>query len=66
MPSPSSLRQLDKSSPDFFRQLDDVLQGEEHKQCVPDLKKDDLMWLVDFLDEVTFQELAPLLAYSTL
>ena len=66
MAPPSFLRQLDRSLPDFSSQLDDVLQDEEHKRCVPDLKKDDLMSLVDFVDEVRFQELASLLVYSTL
>lgn len=43
---------LDRSSPDFHDQLIDVLYGEEDMQSVPNLDNDDLVWLVDYLDNV--------------
>ena len=46
------LRGLDKSSPEFHDQISDILHGEEYKQCVSDLQGDDLVWLVDYLDQV--------------
>ena len=57
MSSPSSpalqrLCHLNKSSPDFHHQINDVLYGKEYQQCVPNLQGDDLVWLVDYLDNV--------------
>jgi len=46
------LRHLDKSLSDFPDQFSNVLYGEEYKQCVANLQGDDLIWLVDYLDEV--------------
>ena len=43
---------LDRSSPDFHDQLNEVLRGQEYKQCVPDLQGGDLVRLTDYLDEV--------------
>ncbi|KAF9645422.1 kinase-like protein [Thelephora ganbajun] len=56
MASPSSpalqqLHHLDTSSPDFHAQLYNILCGQEYVQCVPNLKDDDLIWLVDYLDK---------------
>ena len=51
-PTPQQFYNLDRSSPDFPRQLDDILHDQEHEQCVLDLQDDDLMRLVDYLYEV--------------
>ena len=57
MSSPGSstlqqLHRLDRSSPDFHDQLCNVLYGEEYVQCVRNIKDDDLVWLVNYLDKV--------------
>ena len=46
------LHNLNRSSPDFNDQLSNVLYGEEYQECVPNLQGEDLVWLVDYLDEV--------------
>ena len=46
------LRHLDKSSPDFYKQLSNVLSGKEYVQSVPSLQGNDLVSLVDYLDKV--------------
>lgn len=51
-PALQRLRRLNKSLSGFHEQLHDVLCGEEYKQCVPNLPRDDLVWLVDHLDKV--------------
>lgn len=43
---------LDKSSSGFHDELNNILCGEEYRQCVPILQGHDLAWLVDYLDEV--------------
>jgi len=57
MSSPSSpvlqrLFRLDRSSPDFHDQLEDVLYGPEYVQCEQTLEGDDPVWLIDYLEEV--------------
>jgi hypothetical protein len=54
-PSLSALQQLhrlDRSSSGFHKQLRDLLDGEDYKQCVSNLQGDDSAWLVDYLDKV--------------
>ena len=54
-PSPPALQQLrhlDRSSPDFQDRLYNVFYGREYSQCVPNLRGDDFVWLVDYLDRV--------------
>ncbi|KAF9646907.1 hypothetical protein BDM02DRAFT_2871174 [Thelephora ganbajun] len=56
MTSPSSpaLQQLhcfDASSPNFYDQLYNLLCRQEYVQCIPNLKGDDLVWLVNYLDK---------------
>ncbi|KAF9642914.1 kinase-like protein [Thelephora ganbajun] len=56
MASPSSpalqqLHCLNASSPNFYDQLYNLLCGQEYVQCVPNLKDDDLVWLVNYLDK---------------
>lgn len=46
------LNNLDRSSSKFHDRLSNVLYGEEYMRCVGDLQGDDLVWLVDYLDEV--------------
>jgi len=46
------LRDFDESSPGFHDWLSEVLYGEEYHQCVPNLRGDDLVWLIDYLDKV--------------
>ena len=43
---------LDASATDFHHRLDNILYGEEYARCVENLQGDDLIWLVDFLDNV--------------
>ena len=57
MPSPSSpvlqkFPHLDKLSQGSPTQLHDILYGKDYTQCLPHLKGDDLMWLVEYLDHV--------------
>lgn len=46
------LRGLDVSSPNFGNKLCDILYRTEYLQCVSDLKDEDLVWLVNYLDTV--------------
>ena len=57
MPSPSptvsqELRRLDVSLPDFQDRLDDALSGKDFAERAVDLARNDLVWVVDYLDEV--------------
>ena len=45
-------RRLDRSSPNFYNQLSNVLFGEEYGGSVPNLQGNDLVSLVDYLDKV--------------
>ena len=51
-PALRGLHRLDKSSPDFGNQLNDMLYEEEYIRRGESLGCDDLVWLVDYLDEV--------------
>jgi hypothetical protein len=59
MPPPNSLailqqlNDLNRSSLGFHDRLSDILSGEEYKQRVPNLQNGDLMWLVNYLDNVS-------------
>jgi hypothetical protein len=53
--SPPVLQQLDRldrSSSRFEDQLRDVLYGEGYTRCALNLQGDDLVWLVDYMDNV--------------
>ncbi|KAF9643026.1 kinase-like protein [Thelephora ganbajun] len=50
-PALQQIYHLDRSSPDFHDQLDNVLHGQEYDQCVPNLEEEDLAWLVNYLDK---------------
>ena len=51
-PTLQRLHCLNISSPDFGDQLYDVLRGQEYMECVLSLEHDDIVWLVDYLDNV--------------
>lgn len=51
-PALLKLHLLDGSSPDFDDQVCNVLYGEGYARCVPDLREDDLVWLINYLDRV--------------
>ena len=48
------LRDLNRASPRFSRQLAKMLDREEYAKCLPNLHGEDLVWLVEFLDRVSF------------
>jgi len=55
MPLPDILLQfdrLDKNSPQFQDQLTGLLHKEEFKDCIPELRDEDVVWLVEYLDKV--------------
>jgi len=54
LPTPlQRLRDLDKSSPQFHDQLSDALRRKEYRNCVSNLRSEDLVWLVEYLDRVS-------------
>ena len=53
------LHRLDGSSSRFHDKLCNILYGEEYKKCVLNLQKNDLAWLVDYLDKVRCQVTLP-------
>jgi len=53
------LRRLDRSSPGFHDQALNVLYEEEYRECVPNLQHDDLVWLVEYLNEVRRHTVLP-------
>jgi len=53
LPNPlQQLLRLDRFSSKFDDRICNILYGEEYQQCVPNLKNDDLAWLVEYLDKV--------------
>ena len=44
---------LDRSSPHFDDQLNKALHGREYERCVQNLQRHDLIWLIDYLDDVS-------------
>jgi hypothetical protein len=73
MPPPESpvLQQLDRldgSSSEFPDQLCNVLYGKEYIQCVRNIHDDDVVWLIDYLDEVCHRNTfpAPLIGWRRL
>ena len=49
------LRDLDKTSPQFHKQLIDFLGGNEYQDVIPRLQSGDLVWIVEYLDSVSPQ-----------
>lgn len=55
MTSPDILQQLDrldKNSPRFPDQLTSLLYDQGFKGCIPELRDEDVVWLVKYLDKV--------------
>ena len=48
------LHRLNASSPKFGDQLCNILYGAEYVNCLPSLGGDNLVWLVDYLDNVRY------------
>ena len=46
------LHHLNRSSPDFHDQLNNILHGKEYQERVPNLQGGDLAWLAEYLDKV--------------
>ena len=60
LPNPlQQLYDLEKSSPQFYNQLRDIISGKEYRECVPHLRDDDLVRLVEYLDGVSLQIALP-------
>ena len=61
MPSPTHfiLKTLDLFDKPFKIQLDSILNWREYQECVPALDKDDLVWLVNYLDKVRLHAVLP-------
>ena len=47
------LHDLDRASPQFYEQLNNILHGEEYRDAFPNLQSDELAWLVEYLDGVS-------------
>ena len=52
LPALQRLRNLDRSSSEFQDQVCNLLYEEEYQKCLPGLQGDDLVWLVEYLNEV--------------
>ena len=50
-----SFRDLDRTSPQFHRQLSALLGGNEYRGVISSLEGEDLAWLVEYLDNVSLQ-----------
>ena len=53
-PALQQIHLLDRSSPDFDSQLDGLLHGQAYEDCVQSLEAGDLMWLINYLDNVRY------------
>lgn len=47
------LRDLDRTSPQFHKQLSNFLHGDVYRNVFPDLASDNLVWFVEYLDSVS-------------
>lgn len=62
LPNPfQQLRDLDTAQPQFRTQLIDFLHGDEYRNALPNLQGEDLVWLVEYLDSVSYQTISPTL-----
>ena len=50
-----TLRDLDRTSPDFHNQLTDFLRGNEYRDVASSLQGEDLIWFVNYLDNVSLR-----------
>ena len=55
-----SLRDLDRTSPHFHNQLIDLLRGNGYRDVIPTLKGGGLVWLVNYLDNVSLYDVPPI------
>ena len=55
----NQLHDLDKASPQFHKDLSNLLRSEEYRGAVPNLQGEYLAWLVEYLDGVSLQILSP-------
>ena len=53
-----TLRDLDKTSPHFHNQLIDSLRGKAYQDVVSSLQGEDLVWLVNYLDNVSLHNVS--------
>jgi len=53
------LRDLDRTSPQFHKQLIDFLRGSEYRDVIQSLQNEDLAWVVEYLDSVSLQTVFP-------
>ena len=56
MGPPDALKQLrdfDRASPRFYKDLSNFLRSEGYRSAVPSLQDEDLAWLVEYLDSVS-------------
>ena len=58
------LKTLDLFDKPFEDQLDSILSWKEYQECVPALDKDDLVWLINYLDKVCLHVAFPTLRLS--
>ena len=59
-PNPlKQLHDLNRTLPQFHRQLSNFLHGDEYRNAIPNLQGEDLMWLVEYLDSVNSQTISP-------
>jgi len=59
LPVLQKLHDLDRSLSEFHDQLSNILYGEEYMRRMADLQGADLLWLVDYLDEVRHRVALP-------
>ena len=53
------LHDLDRVSPQFHERLVDFLRGDDYRSAVQNLRNGDLVWLVEYLDNVSPQTISP-------
>jgi len=53
------LRDFDKASPEFHKHFSNFLRSEGYRGVVPSLQGEDLAWLVEYLDTVSFWTIPP-------
>ena len=58
------LSDLDKTSPQFYEQLSNLLRGNRYQDVVPHLQSESLAWLVEYLDGVRLSRNYPPPSYT--
>jgi len=49
------LHDLDRTSPQFHKQLIEFLRGNDYRDVVPILQREELVWLVEYLGTVSLR-----------